>query len=78
MTQAFVSLARAFAPHTRARRDNSQMDRELTPAELKASIAAMPAREEPDFLRPRYINASHEPPTPTMSLEGFKLSLIHI
>ena len=76
MTQAFVSLARAFAPHTRARRDNSQMDRELTPAELKASIAAMPAREEPDFLRPRYINASHEPPTPTMSLEGFKTALL--
>ena len=76
MTQAFVSLARAFAPHTRARRDNSQMDRELTPAELKASIAAMPAREEPDFLRPPYINASHEPPTPTMSLEGFKTALL--
>jgi predicted RNase H-like nuclease (RuvC/YqgF family) len=52
------------------------MDRELTDAELKASVAAMPARPEPDFLRPTFPNTQHEPPTRTMPLETFKSALL--
>lgn len=52
------------------------MERELTAEELRASIAAMPDREEPDFLRPHRATVTLEPPTATMSLEGFKTALL--
>jgi len=52
------------------------MDRVLTDAELRASIANMPPREEPDFLRPKLLPLPADEPSPTMSLEGFKSALL--
>ena len=52
------------------------MERELTAEELRDAIAAMPDREEPDFLRPHRATVTHQPPTATMSLEGFKTALL--
>lgn len=52
------------------------MDRVLTDDELRASIASMPAREEPDFLRPKLLPLPADEPAPTISLEGFKSALL--
>lgn len=52
------------------------MDRVLTDEELRASIARMPAREEPDFLRPVVKPLAADEPAPTMSVEGFKSGLL--
>ena len=49
---------------------------ELTPAEHAAIVKAMPPAQQEDFLRPTYLNLTHEPSTPTMSLQGFKTALL--
>jgi len=50
---------------------------EATGTDLAAGVAAMPPpREREDFLRPKYLNMTHEPSTPTMSLQGFKTALL--